>query len=604
MDVLAGRPSATLRRVALLAFLGWAAAALRRDAPPAVLRGADARLRALGWPPWKLLLALFAAWQAIDGAFLLLFLNPPEPARGLYKPAYFRAVQILTAMDAGFWTVMNIGPAPLRHVLSILASVYFLLRPRLAEDTVRRFRSQATVRHLRLGWNKAQVNPILRAVRWITADKIAVVREVFLPRPQPASPSAFEGTPPPIRTLLFFNGTDAELAKADAMVLHLPGGGFVSMPPEVHSDYLRLWAKVTGLPVLSIDYGKAPEFPYPWALEECFDAYRTLVESNGAAIGMCGWYAEVNGVRRRRKPIRIAVTGDSAGGNLAVSMTYRILEHPTHHLPAPSGLLLTYPNLTFDMAAWMPSDEVELLRKESRMGLARATSSSSVGRKKAPMPSSRSAADLRALETTTPLAAAPCPAPAGQEDREGFLWRVWDRLTGFRAAPSARKKAAPASHKNISMTSRFAYSADPMLPPETVRSLALLYIGNSPQQPDFGSDYFLNPVVAPDDLLARFPKIYLVCGEKDPLVDDTVIFAGRVREAKSRAHREWLRLREELRRNKDAPAPGQHWNPSDLPSHPFAREPADMVHTRIIEGISHGFLNYMALFPEARDVAL
>jgi hypothetical protein len=67
------------------------------------------------------------------------------------------------------------------------------------------------------------------------------------------------------------------------------------MSPEHHEERLRIWAKVTRRPVLSIDYGKAPECevvlihmhrfhsiisdPYPFAIDEAFDSYKTLVES-------------------------------------------------------------------------------------------------------------------------------------------------------------------------------------------------------------------------------------------------------------------------------------------------------------------------------------
>lgn len=60
--------------------------------------------------------------------------------------------------------------------------------------------------------------------------------------------------------------------------------------------------------------------------------------------------------------------------------------------------------------------------------------------------------------------------------------------------------------------------------------MAILYVGLS--DPDFETDYYLSPVLAPARLLARFPPMLMTCGEKDPLVDDTIIFAGRVREAK------------------------------------------------------------------------
>lgn len=61
--------------------------------------------------------------------------------------------------------------------------------------------------------------------------------------------------------------------------------------------------------------------------------------------------------------------------------------------------------------------------------------------------------------------------------------------------------------------------------------MAILYIGPH-RNPDFSTDYHLSPILAPGHMLAQFPPLLMQCGEKDPFVDDTVIFAGRVREAK------------------------------------------------------------------------
>lgn len=61
--------------------------------------------------------------------------------------------------------------------------------------------------------------------------------------------------------------------------------------------------------------------------------------------------------------------------------------------------------------------------------------------------------------------------------------------------------------------------------------MAILYIGPH-RNPDFATDYHISPILTPDHLLAQFPPLLMQCGEKDPFVDDTVIFAGRVREAK------------------------------------------------------------------------
>ena len=66
-----------------------------------------------------------------------------------------------------------------------------------------------------------------------------------------------------------------------------------------------------------------------------------------------------------------------------------------------------------------------------------------------------------------------------------------------------------------------------------MRAMAIMYIGPL-RNPDFATDYHVSPILAPSRLLEQFPPILMQCGEKDPFVDDTIIFAGRVREAKRR----------------------------------------------------------------------
>ncbi|KAJ2800909.1 hypothetical protein H4R21_002994 [Coemansia helicoidea] len=67
-----------------------------------------------------------------------------------------------------------------------------------------------------------------------------------------------------------------------------------------------------------------------------------------------------------------------------------------------------------------------------------------------------------------------------------------------------------------------------------MRAMIIMYVGPT-GRPNFRTDYYLSPLVAPDHLLARFPPVYFMCGEKDPMVDDTVLFAARIRSAKQKA---------------------------------------------------------------------
>ena len=74
-------------------------------------------------------------------------------------------------------------------------------------------------------------------------------------------------------------------------------------------------------------YCLVPEYRYPYGLEDCFSAYRWMVEQAGdLAIDIQ----------------KSTICGDSAGGALAASLTHMILDR---NLPAPSLQMLIYPVL-------------------------------------------------------------------------------------------------------------------------------------------------------------------------------------------------------------------------------------------------------------------
>lgn len=58
-----------------------------------------------------------------------------------------------------------------------------------------------------------------------------------------------------------------------AIILHIHGGGFISMSSFIHQTYTRKWANELGVPIVSVDYGKAPSRPFPEGLYDCFEAY-------------------------------------------------------------------------------------------------------------------------------------------------------------------------------------------------------------------------------------------------------------------------------------------------------------------------------------------
>jgi len=127
------------------------------------------------------------------------------------------------------------------------------------------------------------------------------------------------------------------------------------------------------------------------------------------------------------------------------------------------------------------------------------------------------------------------------------------------------------------MSSMISYFNDRILTPEMMRAMIILYIGPH-HRPDFSTDYLLSPLLAPESLLARFPRTWMLTGERDPLVDDTVIFAGRLRQAK---RAEWVAAKEL----------GLDWARGEF------RE-GEWVNVDLVPGISHGFLQFVGVFPE------
>jgi len=85
-------------------------------------------------------------------------------------------------------------------------------------------------------------------------------------------------------------------------VLHIHGGGFVLARPEWNDLRNRYLAADLGCIVVSPDYRKPPEVPFPGPVEDCYAALR--------------WLASQPEVDRRR----IAVRGESAGGGLAAAV--------------------------------------------------------------------------------------------------------------------------------------------------------------------------------------------------------------------------------------------------------------------------------------------
>jgi acetyl esterase len=90
------------------------------------------------------------------------------------------------------------------------------------------------------------------------------------------------------------------------LLVYLHGGGWVMGDLDTHDSTARALAVDSGQAVLSVAYRLAPEHPFPAALDDAVTATR-WAQANGETLGC--------------DPDRLAIGGDSAGGNLAAVVT-------------------------------------------------------------------------------------------------------------------------------------------------------------------------------------------------------------------------------------------------------------------------------------------
>lgn len=112
---------------------------------------------------------------------------------------------------------------------------------------------------------------------------------------------------------------------AGGLLVYYHGGGHVVGSLDTHDSACRFLAKHAGVGVLSVDYRLAPEHPYPAAVND--------------SVAALAWASE-NAGRLGFDPSRIAVGGDSAGGNLAAVVA---LAAKAGEAPLPAFQLLVYP---------------------------------------------------------------------------------------------------------------------------------------------------------------------------------------------------------------------------------------------------------------------
>ncbi|MGA8987604.1 alpha/beta hydrolase fold domain-containing protein [Aeromicrobium sp.] len=127
-------------------------------------------------------------------------------------------------------------------------------------------------------------------------------------------------------TLRFY--TPRGLTGASPALVFFHGGGWIYGNLESHDAMCRFLAEEAQVRVVAVDYRLAPEAPFPAAFEDSWAAW-TWIAQHAKGIGI--------------DPDRIAVGGDSAGGNLATI----VAQHAIGDEIAPAFQLLIYPATDF-----------------------------------------------------------------------------------------------------------------------------------------------------------------------------------------------------------------------------------------------------------------
>jgi acetyl esterase len=167
-----------------------------------------------------------------------------------------------------------------------------------------------------------EMQTLLRLARWVRDDSASesgtLAPEQARARvragaaaaagPKPATPTVTDlAIPGPAGTIpaRFYEPPGLGLEERP-LIVYFHGGGWTIGGLDTCESVCRFLALNTPAAVLAVGYRLAPEHPFPAAVDDAFAAYR---------------WAAVDNTRLGVDPTRIAVAGDSAGGNLAASLS-------------------------------------------------------------------------------------------------------------------------------------------------------------------------------------------------------------------------------------------------------------------------------------------
>lgn len=159
-----------------------------------------------------------------------------------------------------------------------------------------------------------------------TSGVEAILAKTGIPPEEPAVDISHQVVPGPVpQGVLVRTYTPLQGDGPFPVIVYYHGGGWVIANLDTYEPSARALAAKTGAIVVSVAYRQAPEHKFPAAHEDSFAAYQWVVENA----------ADING-----DPDRLALAGESAGGNLAVAVALMAKERG---IKLPDHILSVYP---------------------------------------------------------------------------------------------------------------------------------------------------------------------------------------------------------------------------------------------------------------------
>jgi acetyl esterase/lipase len=339
------------------------------------------------------------------------------------------------------------------------------------------------------------------------------------------------------------------------------------MDVKHHADYLSHIATKLNVPLISVEYRKAPEYPYPSGVNDCYKVYKAIVQSNGACVGI---NTNINtDFDVKENLLRFALLGDSAGGNFCASVTLKAL---TDGIRTANGIHLIYPSVDMASEIWKTAYgtkkqlhelEHDDSSNESEKAL-KHNGNSAVSEHPHAIIQSQQHKQANAVLSSQSSPSSQSTTLVQSVIEHASQSHPHTTATAIATTKQAQQFNPFGQHIHNDnpnrplLTSKALYAFDGVLPMRYMILIAQALFRNGG---DPVNDYFASPLRAPTKLLAAMPPVYIHVGSVDPLSDDSIFFIDRIKQA-----------------NEDA----------DTQLH-------------LVPGVSHAYMQITTLLPEGRQ---